>query len=223
MPTGTIVVELFESQGCSDCPPAEKTMSRLQQEFGDSIIPLAFHVDYFNHLGWKDVYSLPEATERQKYYGQAFAQDSIFTPEIVIAGQVGFNGADTNRAVQEIRRRLAMPQSPLSLKLTAKTPRSAVLEVHVSPEVAEEVREILVVMVEDAPPVHVLRGENRGATMSGTFAVRSLRRVAPAAEGPTVTTVTLPEHAHPSRTRVAVLVRGDSTKFLSAASLPWKK
>ena len=82
-----VVVELFESQGCSSCPPSERTMSRLKQEFGDSVILLTFHVDYWDSLGWKDTFSDGAYTERQKMYAHAFAQDSIYTPEMVVGGR----------------------------------------------------------------------------------------------------------------------------------------
>src|SRR5579863_10517778 len=82
---GPVVVELFESQGCSSCPPSERVMSRLKQEFEDSVLLMTFHVDYWDYLGWKDTFSDPRNTERQKMYGRAFAQDSIYTPEMVIA------------------------------------------------------------------------------------------------------------------------------------------
>src|SRR5471030_2896515 len=88
-----VVVELFESQGCSSCPPSERTVDSLAKEFGESVIFLVFHVDYWDYLGWKDVFSDARYTERQKMYGRAFAQDSIYTPEMVIGGEVGFNGA----------------------------------------------------------------------------------------------------------------------------------
>src|SRR5690242_12165949 len=93
MDRSPVVVELFESQGCSSCPPAEKVMEKLEQAFGNAILPLIHHVDYWDQLGWKDTFSDSRATERQKRYGRLFQQDSIYTPEMVIQGEVGFVGS----------------------------------------------------------------------------------------------------------------------------------
>src|SRR5258706_14483316 len=71
-----VVVELFESQGCSSCPPSERTVDELAREFGDSVILLVFHVDYWDHLGWKDTFSDKRYTDRQTQYGRAFGQNS---------------------------------------------------------------------------------------------------------------------------------------------------
>src|SRR6266700_2352979 len=93
-----IVVELFESQGCSSCPPAERVMADLQREFGTSVLLLTYHVDYWDYLGWKDTFSDHPYTNRQKLYARAFGQDSIYTPEMVVQGETGCNGADQGTA-----------------------------------------------------------------------------------------------------------------------------
>jgi hypothetical protein len=97
--TPTAVLELFTSQGCSSCPPADALIGRLAQEPG--IIALAWHVDYWNGLGWRDPYSSPVATERQRRYAQAL-RDEVYTPALVVNGArmvVGSDGAAVRAAI----------------------------------------------------------------------------------------------------------------------------
>src|SRR3954466_3962011 len=92
-----VVVELFTSEGCSSCPPADALLSKLAQEQpvpGVEIIPLGMHVTYWDQLGWKDAASLPLATTRQQDYGVVFGTDRIYTPQAVIDGQDEVVGSD---------------------------------------------------------------------------------------------------------------------------------
>src|SRR5262249_47098553 len=78
------VVELYTSQGCSSCPPADKLLGELARQ--PNVIALAFHVDYWNDLGWRDLYSLPDAVIRQSAYSKARGQASVYTPQVVVDG-----------------------------------------------------------------------------------------------------------------------------------------
>jgi hypothetical protein len=80
------VVELFTSQSCSSCPPADALLNELSERRPD-LLPLDLHVTYWDRLGWKELYSLPAATERQRHYGSLFGADEVYTPQIVINGQ----------------------------------------------------------------------------------------------------------------------------------------
>ena len=82
--TGFAVVELFTSEGCSSCPPADRALAELAGEFPGGVFVLEFHVDYWNRLGWKDIYSDAEYTNRQKQYAEVFRLESIYTPEAVV-------------------------------------------------------------------------------------------------------------------------------------------
>jgi hypothetical protein len=87
--TQTSLLELYTSEGCSSCPPAEKWLSQLQQSPGlwKTFVPVAFHVDYWNHLGWRDKWSKPEFTARQEAYSRAWASESVYTPAFVLNGR----------------------------------------------------------------------------------------------------------------------------------------
>src|SRR5499427_291609 len=83
------LLELFTSEGCSSCPPAEKWLSGLKadQELWKKIIPVAFHVDYWDRLGWRDRFAKPEFTSRQQHYAAAWGGDSVYTPGFVVNGK----------------------------------------------------------------------------------------------------------------------------------------
>src|SRR5204862_2851379 len=87
--TQSSLIELFTSEGCSSCPPAEKWLSALKsnQELWKKIIPVAFHVDYWDHLGWRDRFAKPEFTSRQQRYAAAWGGDSLYTPGFVVNGK----------------------------------------------------------------------------------------------------------------------------------------
>ena len=100
-----IVVELFTSQGCSSCPPANAFLNELSRERSD-VLPLAFHVTYWDRLGWKDSFSLEAATTRQDSYGHRFG-DGSYTPEMVVDGMVGLVGShrdEVNAAIEHAKR-----------------------------------------------------------------------------------------------------------------------
>src|SRR5436190_9300310 len=87
--TQSTLIELFTSEGCSSCPPAEKWMSGLKsnQDLWKKIIPVTFHVDYWDHLGWRDRFAKPEFTSRQQRYAAAWGRDSVYTPGFVVNGK----------------------------------------------------------------------------------------------------------------------------------------
>ena len=107
-----ILVELFTSEGCSSCPPADTLLTRLAAEKivgGAQVVALAFHVDYWDRLGWKDRFSSAAFTERQHRYAAAWQTDRIYTPQAVVDGRVEFVGTDATRALDALTTSAARP------------------------------------------------------------------------------------------------------------------
>ena len=172
-----MVVELFTSEGCSSCPPADQLVARLEREqpvAQADIVILGEHVDYWNQLGWPDRFAAGAFTARQQRYARALASDDVYTPQLVVDGQVGFSGSDAARAVREIRRAAGMPHASLSARRSGD---NVTLTTQQFPPGTKSV-EIFLAITEDALSSEVRRGENAGRRLSHAGVVRSLLSVA---------------------------------------------
>ena len=164
-----VVVELFTSQSCSSCPPAEALIGALAREGGD-VLPLAYHVTYWNHLDWRDTYSLPAATERQNAYAKRL-DGQVYTPQAVIDGQTGLVGS------QEAAVRAAI--------VAAKAGGGEAVPVSLAREGGLRVRlgagtgsgTVTLVGFDPSHVTSVARGENAGRTIKQANVVRSVAEI----------------------------------------------
>ena len=126
-PQQTALVELYTSEGCSSCPPAEAWLSRLKGSTGlwQQFVPLAFHVDYWNYLGWRDRFSAPQWTERQRNYGSLWQSSSVYTPAVAINGQEVRSWSGRNPA---------QPNDKKTGRLTAQTKDGKTFHIDFKPE-----------------------------------------------------------------------------------------
>ncbi|WP_316180389.1 MULTISPECIES: DUF1223 domain-containing protein [unclassified Bradyrhizobium] len=163
-----VVIELFTSQGCSSCPPANAYLNELVRQRRD-VLPLAFHVTYWDRLGWKDPFSLPAATDRQARYGSRFG-DGSYTPEIVVDGatsHVGSNRAEVGAAIDRARGASATA-APVKL---ARNGDKLTVEVGGG----EGRGRLLLVGFDRRHETAIRRGENSGRTLEELNVVRSVR------------------------------------------------
>jgi hypothetical protein len=166
-----VVIELFTSQGCSSCPPANAYLNEMVRQRRD-VLPLAFHVTYWDRLGWKDPFSLPAATDRQARYGSRFG-DGSYTPEIVVDGvtsHVGSNRAEVGPAIDRARAARATA-TPLKL---ARNGDKLTVEVGGG----EGRGRVLLVGFDRRHETAIGRGENGGRTLEELNVVRSVRTLA---------------------------------------------
>jgi hypothetical protein len=170
-----IVVELFTSQGCSSCPPADRLLSSLARarSVGDrKVVPLSFHVDYWNDLGWADPFSSPLWSQRQRAYADAMGENGVYTPQLVIAGRAHVVGNDRRR----VEKAIAAAPAMTALAATAEWSSRAVA-VRVSSAAAAGT-EVWVAIWQDGLATKVERGENRGEALRNDHVVRRLMKVA---------------------------------------------
>lgn len=200
---GPVVVELFTSQGCSSCPPADAFLTDLARQRGD-VLPLAFHVTYWDYLGWKDPFALAAATARQRAYASTLGGDGVYTPEMVVNGETGFVGSDRNRGLAEIahaaRPAVSVHVTRDSGGLTIDLPNGSG-QAHV-----------LLVGFDRQHQTPVGRGENTGRTLTESNIVRSITSIG----GWTGSATTL--HAPvPEGEAFAVLLQIDTGQIIGAA------
>jgi hypothetical protein len=176
-PRGPVVLELFTSQGCSSCPPADQLLAKLAKD--PDVETLSFHVDYWNDLGWADPYSQPAWTERQSAYARALGDERVYTPELVIGGKVGLVG---NRTFQ-IKEAIASAERPALLDAKATWTTNGLEVTTTAPAGAD----VYVAVWESERTTKVPRGENAGHSLANTHIVRRLERVAPAGKTGTIT------------------------------------
>ena len=171
-----VVVELFTSEGCSSCPPADQLLSTLAKDqpvAGVQVIPLGMHVTYWDQLGWRDPASLTLATERQQGYGRIFGDDRVYTPQAVIDGRDELVGSDEGGVKRAIAKAARQPHARISLRPSLDGNALAV-EATIAdlPPDAKEPMEAWMVVTEDGLTSVVKRGENGGRTLHHDAAVR---------------------------------------------------
>ncbi len=183
-PRRPVLVELFTSEGCSSCPPADTLLIRLeklQPVAGAEIIPLGFHVDYWDHIGWRDRFASADFTQRQWQYAELFQADTVYTPQMVVDGQAEFNGADARRAAAAIAQASQQNgKARVELKLVAASEKRATLNAIVSGLASgkDERPELWAAITESNLSSQASKGENSGRRLAHTGVVRYLRRLA---------------------------------------------
>lgn len=216
----SVVVELFTSEGCSSCPPADELLGRLRQERnanGAEVIPLGFHVDYWDSQSWRDRFSSGAYSRRQEDYARKLRTQGPYTPQMVVNGEVEFVGSSTGRAREAIAQ--AGAQTPAAEVEISSAGRGNVMLKVKSVQPAD----VFLTVTEDNLATRVGGGENDGRTLRHSAVVRDFRRVGQVKDGgfSGAVPVTLQPEWKRSDLRVVVLVQdAGSGKILGAASIP---
>lgn len=222
---GSIVVELFSSQGCKTSPEAELLFSRLGR--GDfnlevSVILLAYHVDYWDYMGWKDPFGSSQWTVRQKGYVEAFNLDTMFTPQVVVQGQAQCVGNDQDAFLSAIASAPRLPSPTFQATFQRPTPES--LQVSLTGALRAKVdshgTDIMVALYESGLVTDCQKGENKGRVLANDYVVRKLEKLCSVKDISAKKTVTgtvnflLWEGFNSSKCSVAVFVQNGSTHHI---------
>jgi hypothetical protein len=225
------VVELFTSQGCSSCPPADAFLGELAERKG--LLVLSFHVDYWNYMGWKDPFSSPQMTHRQRTYAQHLGQRYVYTPQMVVDGAAEAEGG----ARAKIEALLVDARKVIDKKLPLRIGRGGINEVKVilparKPMGKKSAREeaatdkasngtLWLVAYDDKHTTEIKKGENRGKTLSTHNVVRSLKPVATWKGKQSEVMLNLAEEIAAGYQNCAVLLQaGEGGPIIAAARLP---
>jgi len=203
-----VVVELFTSQGCSSCPPADALVRELRKD--RNVIPIAYHVDYWNYLGWRDPFSSHDWTLRQMQYVHAMKLNSAYTPQIVVDGareMIGSNAFAVRAAIQDAAKSGSVAKVNMTVAggvatIDTTAPRAGL--------------ELVVVTTEDGVVTKIERGENRGVTLTNDAIARSITRVS-VANGASTHKVPV---ALAKGAVIAMLQDPSTLKILAASSVP---
>ena len=173
-----LLVELFTSEGCSSCPPADtflRNLDRKQPVAGVQLIVLEEHVDYWDGDGWKDPFSSHDFTLRQTAYARRLQVAEPYTPEMVVDGSFEFVGNDGNRAAQAFDKALATPTIPI--RISSASASGGTVHAHIDVDPADAKAEIWIALAIDHAESQILRGENGGHHLEHVAVVKKLSQI----------------------------------------------
>jgi hypothetical protein len=172
-----VLVELFTSEGCSSCPPADDLLRKIDGKHTDEgvlIVGVSEHVNYWDHDGWKDPFDSSTITDRQNDYGQRFHLDSVYTPQMVVNGAVQVSGNDPRALLQAIQKTGAEQGGTVKI-ISAKIDGNAILaDISFAGDLPKRGADVFAVIAQDETTDHVTAGENEGRTLVNASVARTL-------------------------------------------------
>jgi hypothetical protein len=165
---GFALIELFTSEGCSSCPPAEEVMKKLIEKANTNALPvyvIEFHVDYWNYLGWKDTFAFPEYSQRQQRYGDIFKLNSVYTPQAIVNGESEMTGSDNDKINTAVESEL---QRPSSVNIVCKVTKTANSKMDIDYSITGNISgcDLNLVLVESNLVTYIKKGENAHKTLT---------------------------------------------------------
>jgi hypothetical protein len=226
-----VILELFTSEGCSSCPPADSLLEKLsadQPVDGVEILALEEHVDYWNHLGWTDSFSSPDFSRRQEQYADILPDGGVYTPQMIVDGVAQFIGNRTNEALQQVRWAASHPKARLLFtSVSAPNAHTRSFELRIDPSSAApniSPLDLWIAVTEKGLHSSVTAGENSGHTLQHAPVVRFLHQqqsISIPFNAPIPFTFDLNHHWNLANLSVvAFLARPHSREILAAGSSP---
>lgn len=215
------LLELYTSEGCSSCPPADRFVSGLRSSMtSEQIVPLSLHVDYWDYIGWKDAFARRTFSERQRWLSAQAGSRTVYTPEIFVAGH---EHRAWQRGIQDAVRGINAQPAQADIRIAFGKPGDGKLPVEVKAR-SGRASTLFVALYENGLQTHVKAGENGGVTLRHDYVVREWLgpvSVSPAGDGGVLMrTIALPMKASPKNLGVAAFVQDERGEVLQALSLP---
>ncbi|MEL6975748.1 MAG: DUF1223 domain-containing protein [Bacteroidota bacterium] len=165
-----VVLELFTSQGCSSCPPADKLLAQVQEQYPNEVLALSYHVDYWDYIGWKDPFGSSAYTKKQRAYNRKFRENSNYTPQLIVNGKEHLVGSNARVLTEKLKeygqQRL---ENKVTLSAVKKNPGKVDFAYTVSGDLDEKL--LRAVLVLDEKTTWVQRGENRNRELKNSHVV----------------------------------------------------
>jgi hypothetical protein len=219
-----VLAELFTSEGCSSCPPADALLRKLDQMqpvTNARIIVLSEHVDYWNSLGWRDPFSSAQFSERQEFYARALHSDK-YTPQLVIDGRSQVLGSDQKAVESAVARAAAKPKSAVRIVSATRDGNEAIIALEID-ALASGKKDVWIAIADDRDETSVRKGENAGRTLAHVAVVRSLIKAGKVTKSaPFQQTVRVPLNTPSPAMRVVAWVAdlGEPVTALATERLP---
>ena len=221
-PSGSVVLELFTSQGCSSCPPADALLRKLSEEpeWQGRLVALGYHVDSWNYVGWTDPFSTADWTDRQVAYAKQVSAGRTYTPQAIINGKFSAVGSDERSIRKQLADAAAQPAGKVALKLT-RDGRKVTVELSTTPPSGHAERlDLMLAVVESGLVTDVAHGENAHRTLHDDYVVRRLQRAAKVAGADKTTSlnVHLERDWKPENVRFAAFLQDPDTRAIYGAA-----
>ena len=215
---GFAVIELFTSEGCSSCPPADALIAKIQNETNNQpVLILAYHVDYWNRLGWKDVFSSHAYSERQHQYSNWLKLNGVYTPQVVVNGRKEFIGSDESSLRNAIKSSL-QNESAGELRVTNIMSNNHQVELNYHAREVTASTSLVLAIIQKAATTQVRAGENGGLTLSHVQIVRNVQTVDLEAKNSGSANIALPEGLNSHELELIAFLQNNTNGEITAAA-----
>lgn len=175
--TQPVVIELFTSQGCSSCPPADALLAEIGDANPKDVIVLSYHVDYWDYIGWKDPFASNTNTQKQYAYGSQFDLKSVYTPQVVVNGDTQFTGSNSSKMLASIDHYSTSPVTKNSITIFATSIKDKSVLVAADYKGAGIDGDLIYVIAVKEKITPVLQGENRSRKLRNTHIVAGIKEL----------------------------------------------
>ncbi|MEP6596786.1 MAG: DUF1223 domain-containing protein [Ginsengibacter sp.] len=209
------VLELFTSQGCSSCPPADRLLGKYADN--QNVIALSFHVDYWNRLGWKDPFSNAAYSQRQKDYAGIFKLNGVYTPQLVVNGENEMVGSDANK-ISNVIKKVQEQESTAHININSVKVDSNKATINYTIQGSENNSALNIALVQSEINTSIKAGENRGLNLTNYNVVRNFKTIPSVIEGTNTVSIALVPGVNKKDCIITAFLQNPQTYKISAAA-----